>query len=277
MYKDKEGKYNMLSEGKFTKHDFVGLLLALLYKNGVYKIKETELEEKLLYYYKNDDFNEIFQEINLAKDGNRLNLYDALYRIKHFSNSILYDKFDNDILLLKYSDDMVFQRYEKCLSENGKLKIRQMAEELGKIYRNEQISKTKLNIFRVNPNGFYTLVHGMHAGKLLEFQLITDGDIVRIDYKDTKGIDSYYYKSPYDSQKSVQIKNNKVVYIDLINASYVIKQGLCDGKIRYNHVNTQVLEENELNSIVHIANKQYKGDEFSITKEAPYVRKLILK
>ena len=87
----------------------------------------------------------------------------------------------------------------------------------------------------------------------------------------------YYYTSPINPNEAVQLENNKVVYVSLEHATYAIMQGVCDGKIRYCNVNTQILDEKRLKKISNLANKKYEKDEYALTDEEPYVRKLVLK
>lgn len=129
------------SEKQFTEHDFVALLLPLLCQNGIYRIDEENLEEKLYYYYENKEFEELFQEIVPVRGVNemKLNLYDGLYREKYFSGNIWFEQLHSNVLNLTYDKDIDLSRYEHYLSEDGKLKIRQMAKELATRYKAEKI------------------------------------------------------------------------------------------------------------------------------------------
>lgn len=264
---------------RFTEHDFVALLLPLLCQNGIYRINEGELEEKLWSYYKNNGFKELFQEIVPSRGINekKLNLYDGLYREKYFGGSVWFDQLHSNILNLTYGKDIDLSIYEQSLSEDGKLKIRQMAQELATRYKAERNSKTKLKIFGFDPNCHYSLVYGNHIGSLLSFELITDGDIASIDYPDLTGMEHLFYESPLNPNEAIQLKNNRVAHVCIQNATYTIKQGLYNEKICYCNVNTQVLDEKRLQGIVNLANQKYEKAEYALTDEAPYVRKLVLK
>lgn len=269
----------MFTDKKFTEYDFVSTLLPLLFQNGVYQIDERELEEKLFYYYKNPNFRELFQDICIENlpSHKSVCLYDGFYREKYFGNGIRFDQLHSDILTLAYPENTSLSLQEQALSEDGKLKMKQMAHELAIRYKIEQNSKLKLRIFGVNPNCHYQLVHGKHHSSLLSFELITDGDILTINHQDTRGIEHYYYESPVSPNEAVQLEDNKAIYVSLKNATYAIMQGLCDGKIRYCNVNTQILDEKKLKEIANFANQKYEKNEYALTEEALYVRKLILK
>lgn len=71
------------------------------------------------------------------------------------------------------------------------------------------------------------------------------------------------------------LKDNKVTYVNLKNASFAIKQGLCNGKIRYSIANTEITDPKVLEEIMNIANHKY--EDFSLTEQVTYVRKLLLK
>jgi len=205
-----------------------------------------------------------------------VNLHEGFYLEKYFGKGIQFDQLHSDILTLAYAKDIDFSLSEQRLSENGKLKIRQMAEELAARYKTERKSKVRLNIYGVNPNYHYQLIHGIRYSNILGFELITDGDILEINPQTMKGFE-YYYTSPINPNEAVQLENNKVVYVSLENATYAIMQGVCDGKIRYCNVNTQILDEKRLKKISNLANKKYEKDEYALTDEEPYVRKLVLK
>lgn len=129
----------------------------------------------------------------------------------------------------------------------------------------------------MDPNCHYLLVHGKSIGRLLSFELITDGEIASIDYPDITEMEHVFYENPLDPNGAIQLKDNRVAHVCIQNATYAIKQGLCDGKIRYCNVNTQVLDERVLQEIVNLANQRDEKGEYAITDEAPYVRKIILK
>lgn len=261
----------------FTEWNFVALLLPLLCQNGVFQVEERELEEKLFSYYKNKDFKELFQEIVPTRGADRVNLYSGLYTEKYIGGNLWFEQMHSNILNLTYDRDMDLSSYEQYLSEDGKLKIRQMALELAKRYKAEQNSKVKLNIFGVDPNCSYSLVCGKHVGRLLSFELITDGDISSINYEDTKGREHVAYDSPLNPNEAVPLKDNTVLRVTLENATYAIKQGLCNGKIRYCNVNTQILDDEKLKEIVNIANQRDESSKNTLTSKAPYVRKIILR
>lgn len=258
----------------FTEHDFVALLLNLLYENGVNKIHESDLERKLAYYWEDSNFEELFRSITIEifPYYKSACLYEAFYQEKNFSSNIWYDQRNSEILYLLMNKLNDYSKHEKNLSEDGKLKIRQLASELAKRYKIEEKSKVRLNIFGINPNCKYELVMGKYHGNLAYFELITDGDILKITHQE--GNKDIYYTSPFDPNEAVQLEDNKITYVTLKNATYAVKQGICDGKILYCDVNTQILEDIVLEKIIDIANLKYNADEYSLVNETPYVRKL---
>lgn len=255
---------------QLTEYDFVTLLLNLLYQNEINRINKDELEEKLYCYYKNNDFEELFQDIvpTLGVKGMKLDLHDGL------------EKYIGDNQLnLTHSKDIDLSIYEQSLSEDGKLKIRQMAQELAIRYRAERNSKTKLKIFGFNPNCHYTLVHGNYIDDLVSFELITDGDIESINYPNLTRMEDLllFYESPLNPNETIQLKNNRVAHVCIQNATYAIKQGLCNGKISYCNVNTQIIDKQRLQEIVNLANQKYEKTKYALTNKVPHIRKLVLK
>lgn len=138
------------------------------------------------------------------------------------------------------------------------MKIRQIAQELAIRYKIEENSKNKLFIYGFNPNNSYRLVYGKDTGRVMGFDLITDGDIESIDYPDNVGKEFLFYESPLNPNDNKQLKKPKVVDVKIKNATYTIKQAICDGKIRFCKVNTQILDEEKLNEIVNLANQSYE-------------------
>lgn len=269
----------MFHNPKFTEHDFVAILLPLLCKNGVYQISEQQLAKKLYYYYKNNSYKELFQEIVLTKGSldNQVDIHEGLFREKFFSGSIFWDSMRGEPLNLRYDPNIDLSYYEQNLSDDGKIKIRKIAEELSIRKKIEQQSKQPLYIYGVNPNQTYTLVHGKSLIDLLSFELITDGDISFMQYSETNGDGHCHYESPMYPNEYRTLKDNKVANIVLKNASFAIKQGLCNDEIRYSVVNTEIIDPEILEKIMNIANKKYDSDDFALTEQKPYVRKLVLK
>lgn len=262
----------------FTEHDFVASLLFLLCKNGVFKIEERELQQKLYSYYINPEYNELFQDITTKKGINDMEvlLYNGLHQEKYFSRRICFDPMYSNILYLTDGPNFDIEKYEQFLSENGKLKLRQLAKEFGVRYKIERNSKYKLNIYGLNPNSQYLLVNGKKNRKIVNFDLITDGDISVIKTFSPFETKNIFYESPINLDEAVQLKDNNVMLVELNNATYAIKRGICDEQIRYCRVNTQILEEYKLNQISEIANREYNVLDYMQTEGMSYVKKMTL-
>lgn len=274
-------KINAESENyhTFTEWNFVSLFLPLLCKNGIYRIQKQDLEEKLFYYYENREFKELFQEIFPVSGMNnaQISLYDGLATEKYVYGSLIDD---GDHLNLVYPKDMDLSVREQYLSEDGKRKIRQMALELSKRYEKEKDSKVKLDIYGIDPNHNYSLVHGKNQGFLLSNELITDGNISIISHEkiEMKRLEYYhFYKNPINPNEAVQLEDNMVLNAEVENATYTINQGLCDGNIRYCHVDTQLLDDEKLEKIVNIANQRHENSKNTLNLKSPYVRKITLR
>lgn len=276
--KDREKYLNRFSDKPFTEHDFVATLFPLLCQNGIYKIQEQELEEKLFPYYKKKEFKELFQEIVPAKgiiNLERVNLYEGLYQEKYFGGNVWFEQIHSDLLHLAYDKETDFSYYEEGLSEEGKAKMRQMARELAKTYQAEQKSKNRLQIFNADPNRLYLLVHGKRLGNVVGFDLLTDGEIETIEYPETR--EHYFYISPLDPNVAVQLKDNHVAHVTIRNATYTIQRGFSKQDLRYGLVNTNCLEEDTLTKLVEIANQSQEEEGTFLTKEAPFVKQIRLK
>lgn len=263
------------SQQQFTEHDFVKILLPLLQQNGVSKIDEEDLEKKLYSYYKRPEFSELFTDIS-AKQGivPKICLYTALYQEKYFSNNIWFEQRFSNILNLRYPQNYDFSKYEEKLSDDGKEKIRLIAKEISLFIKLEDSSKHKIRIYAINPNNEYLLVSGKKGLKKVDFELISDGEVDNIE-PENESDEEIYYESPLDMDQWIQLKNRRVIYARLKNASYAIKQGLCNNDIRYSIIYTELTDLEKLKQIIEIANQ--KHNDYNQNSEEPYVRRLILK
>ena len=56
------------------------------------KLVKNNLQKKLYYYYKNNDYKELFQDIILTKGAldNQVDIHDGIYREKFFSGNIFF-------------------------------------------------------------------------------------------------------------------------------------------------------------------------------------------
>lgn len=258
----------------FTEHEFVATILPLLYNNGVHEIDENELAKKLYYYYINNNYKELFQDIALTRGtiDHKVDIYDGLFREKYFSGCIFWDTMCGQPLNLRYDPNTDLSIYEQNLSDDGKLKIRKMADELSIRIRLEQQSKNPLYIYGVNPNQTYTLVCDKRYSDISSFELITDGDISTIEYSKTEE-----NENPMNPNSYGTLKDNTVAHVDLKNASFAIKQELCNDEIRYSIVDTEIIEPDSLKKVVDIANKRIANTGYLLNNQAPYVRKISLK
>lgn len=277
--KDTQKYLEMFYNPGFTEHDFVAVLLSLLCKNGIYQISEQQLTQKLYYYYKNQNYKELFQDICLTRDGidRQVDIHNGLYQEKFFSGNIFWDSMRCELLNLSYDPNMDLSYYEQNLSEDGKIKIRKMAEELSIRKKIEQQSKYPIYIYGANPNQTYTLVYGKSLTDLLSFELLTDGDISFMQHSETQGDGRYYYENPMYFNEYRTLKDNKVSNVKLENASFAIQQGLCNDKIRYSKIYTEIIDSEILKKIMNMANIRYENEDSVLTELKPYVRKLSLK
>lgn len=276
---DTEKYLELFKKKNFTEHDFVGLLLPLLCKNGVRKINEDELRKKLYYYYQNPKFKELFIDICLSRGtlDKEIDIHNGLYQEKFFGRNVIWDSMNPNVLHLHYGRDIDLSRYESELSENGILLMHKMAEELGIRNKIELDSKNKMIIYGCDPNNSYTLIRGKYRGNILSWELLTDGEIKNITYPNPKELEHCFFDSPDSPKNKVQLEQNLIASVSLENASYAVMQGLSNGKIQHSKVFTNLTDFEQLSQISDIANTEYMVDDNILTKDEPYVRRLVLK
>lgn len=266
----------------FKEGDFVALFLPLLCKAGVFRIEEMDLQQKLVSYKRDPEYQELFQDITLSKGvtGLFVNLREGFYQMKYFRRGVLFDSFSSNVLCLLYDEGMDLSFYMNKLSFDGQQKIRQMALEISKRYLMESRSAYDLKIYGVDPNTHgYELVCGLYHFNNLRFDLLTDGDILDLTYPNTLGEEHFFYNSPMFRDECVQLENNRPCFVRLRNATYAVQQGYVNDELRYASVETKILDEAKLQKIVDVSNTvfPFSDVETSLTNGAPYVRQITLK
>lgn len=101
------------------------------------------------------------------------------------------------------------------------MKISQIAKELVVRYKAESKSKNKLLIYGFNSNISYSLVYGKNIGRVMGFNLITDGEIESIDYPDRVGKEYLFYESPLNPNEGIQLKLPKVADVKILKMQLI--------------------------------------------------------
>jgi len=261
-----------------TENNFTCLLLALLSRAGVTTVLESDLKQKLVSYYKDPEYQELFQDITLVQGitKSEVNLTNGFYYAKYFFHGVWFDSFHSDILHPFPLDDETLQVLEQKLSFDGQEKMHQMVLELSKRYHMERMSSLPIRIYGVDSNGFYSLVSGNYGVHPVRFDLLTDGDITTINNPDVTGLEQVFHESPIHQNEAIQLENASLCDFRLENATFAVRQGFYDDHITYCEVKTKLLEDEILKKIVSLSNRSFDFNELSLTKDAPYIRKLKL-
>lgn len=263
-------------ERKFNEYDFISLLLPLLCQNGVYEIDENELARELYYYYKDPKFRGLFKDICLVKSSfsDKVDIHNGLYREKFFGGNILWDSLHCETLHLTYPENIDLSLVTKYLSEEELKRINQLAQEIGVRYKVRKKSKTKLNIYGVNPNKTYGLVIGENYGKRIGIELLTDGSVSRIN--PVQLASNVFFDSPYKDDEYITYDNGRAVFVELENATYAIQRGMSDDRTNFLNLFTEIVDEETLEKISQIGNSAQKDDSH-FDQSQPFVKKFILK
>ncbi len=260
----------------FTENNFVSMLIPLLRENGIVKLNETELKKKLYYYYLKEEYKELFQDIvpfqEKGASDRMLNIENGLYNYKTFGGSVTWDVLKPENLILTKDGNLDLSFYRKYLTEDGIKRIYQMAQEFGIRYKAEYYSKKPFNIYADNPNHFYHLCTGKYHNNEYSWQLITDGDIKKIEVEQyPQG--HFYYEDPTRPNSEIQLKDAISASVEIENANYVLMQGSKNENVKRLKAYTNLIDLDLLKQIASI-----DTDECStIIGEKPYVRKYILK
>lgn len=260
----------------FTENDFVSMLIPLLRENGIVKLNETELKKKLYYYYLKEEYKELFQDIvpfqEKGASDRMLNIENGLCHYKTFGGSVIWDSMHSENLILTKKEDLDLSFYRQYLTEDAIKKIYQMAKEFGIRYKAEYYSKKPLNIYGDNPNHFYHLCTGKYHNNEYSWQLITDGDIKKIEIEQyPQG--HFYYENPNSPNSEIQLKNATSTSVEIENANYVLMQGSENEQIRRLKAYTNLIALDLLEQIASIDLNKCS----TMIGEKPYVKKYILK
>lgn len=260
----------------FTENDFVSMLIPLLRENGITRLNETELKKKLYYYYLKEEYKELFQDIvpfqEKGASDRMLNIENGLYHYKTFGGSVIWDSMRPENLILTKEGDLNLSFYRQYLTEDGIKRIYQMAQEFGIRYKAEYYSKKPFNIYADDPNHFYYLCTGKYHNNEYSWQLITDGDIKKIEVEQyPQG--HFYYEDPTRPNSEIQLKEATSACVEIENANYVLMQGSENENVRRLKAYTNLIALDPLEQIASI-----DTDECStIIGGKPYVKQYILK
>ena len=252
----------------FTEHDFVVLLLSSLQRNGTCEISEESLSEKLYYYFINPLYKELFEDITLNELSKQININNGIQK-EQSNNNIISDNLDT--FSLKYNEKDDFWNAQKNISKEGLSLLKKIALELSIRKKIENQSKCKINIYGAYSNTSYMLVKGLFHGKVVGWNLLTDGDAKDIKYLSEKRFRNCYFDSPLSKNETVKFEDAKIITTNIENSSFVIMQGICNEMISYANIFTNLIDEHSLLEIMEYANTYYNLDSKS------HIKKLTLK
>ena len=260
----------------FTENDFVSMLIPLLRENGIVRLNETELKKKLYYYYLKEEYKELFQDIvpfqERGASDRMLNIENGLDHYKTFGGSVTWGSLNPENLILTKNGNLDLSFYRQYLTEDGIKQIYQMAQEFGIRYKAEYYSKKPFNIYGANPNQFYHLCTGKYYANEYSWQLITDGDVKKIEVEQSPQ-GHFYYEDPTRPNSEIQLKEAISTSVEIENANYVLMQGSENKNIKRLKAYTNLIDLDSLEQIASIDT----GSCSTIVGEKPYIKKYILK
>lgn len=208
--------------------------------------------------------------------SDKINIENGLYIEKSKFGNIVWDLMNPNVLHLQYDKKINLTELEDKLSTHALLLLNKMALELATRNKVERYGEHKTIIYGCNPNKSYTLVNGESNGKILSWELITDGQIKMIDYIKEGNLKPQFFDSLVSSVCKVQLSENSIARVKIEDASYAIMQGLSDNEIQYSKIFTDICDLDTLKQIRNIANIRHSEATSLLNKRKPYVRKLTL-
>lgn len=149
-YKNKKNYTDLFYYPEISCAEFINLLLRYLYDNGVTEIKEEELSKKLYVYYEEPKYNKIFAAIVKAKNEEKVDICDAIYIQKYFTGCVWWTINFEDILQLNYGEDSYTTKYEEKYNKDIILLLRELANNLSVIYKEEKKEKVIKKTLLIN-------------------------------------------------------------------------------------------------------------------------------
>ncbi len=208
----------------------------------------------------------------MVKDrySEKVDIAEGMYTEKYFSRCIIWYSNNPDKLHLAYGDDFDTSFYEKDVNPEILKLLNSIADDLAV---RSKIENPMLNVYGYDPNKSYSILHAKHLG-IYESEIITDGNIKSINKH--KFEPHIYYQDPSGKSLGRQYEEAIIRGIILDNASYAIVQGKFNNELKKIEIYSKIVELEKLKRISEFANKTHDDITSLLTREKPYVRKLLL-
>lgn len=191
------------------------ILVKELKNNGITKFRLSDLESDLYILKQNPKYTEIF--INIKEKINKL---DLTYIVKKAEK-------EGYIISLDYDID-IFYITKLLTKEENKLITELSHEYINKLNR---LKEKNIKIYKMNPNNMYTLIKKRKKGKIIDVNIITDGEIIELS--------RFKIKNRLESQ-----------IINIKDSTYVVEQKMINDKLQSSIIYTMLKEDEKIDRII---------------------------
>ena len=192
------------------------ILVKELKNNGITKFRLSDLESDLYILKQNPKYTEIF--INIKEKINKL---DLTYIVKKAEK-------EGYIISLDYDID-IFYITKLLTKEENKLITELSHEYINKLNR---LKEKNIKIYKMNSNNMYTLIKKRKKGKIIDVNIITDGEIIELS--------KFKIKNRLESQ-----------IINIKDSTYVVEQKMINDKLQSSIIYTMLKEDEKIDRIIN--------------------------
>ncbi len=191
------------------------ILVKELKNNGITKFRLSDLESDLYILKQNPKYTEIF--INIKEKINKL---DLTYIVKKAEK-------EGYIISLDYDIDIFY--ITKLLTKEENKLITELSHEY--INKLNKLKEKNIKIYKMNPNNMYTLIKKRKKGKIIDVNIITDGEIIELS--------RFKIKNRLESQ-----------IINIKDSTYVVEQKMINDKLQSSIIYTMLKEDEKIDRII---------------------------
>ena len=212
-----------------TTLEILNIIINKFKEENIVFFSKKELENQLYYFSSNDNYKSLFYNKTDIEDA--LNIFIKCGYLYRLDSNL-------DIIYIIKSDTKI---------NNNKI----LEELLNTYFSVKKISQkyNNLNIYMCDPNCQYILLDANIMRHQVKWTLNTDGEIIKKNIKLVKGT-KHLFDSPFDN-KQIYFDTTDFEYVDVHNASYVIRQELMNNKICNSVLYTNIEDVNKIDEMAY--------------------------
>lgn len=266
--------YSLHTQEYLTDHECIHLLLSYLNKRGVYFLTEDELAKKLYYYRTNLEYRNLFSNIALSSNEEKVDISNAMSYEKYFSGCISWLSGSEKLRLL-YGFDEILTKMEQQIDPYYLYLLNQIASQLAHLFQIENQSEHRLHIYGLNPTQTYSTLCAKNCTGIYQLRIITDGTVTSRTLKSGRSKEEPFliFPDPCQEKKWTHFSNFITAQIQFSNPTFVMIQGVSQELHQHQQLNhstlyTDLQNPADLITMLHLANEvSLKSDDIPFVKQ----------